>query len=201
MCCEIGRTLSASYNGSCCPGRNAFNLFSIGSELGSARSITLSSSSSPRTSSSPSPQISLSNGIIYVDGSSFSALLVTTASSTTQSTSSSSSPGLSLSSSSSPSSKTNPATTLASGHSGTNNGSSTVGVAVGTSIGAVVLVIASILLYRRWLRRRKVVEPRNQVLVENFESERVDDPQEMSGLQEHELPASARYLRQELPQP
>lgn len=201
MCCDISKNgFDPKRNGSCCRGPNVYNLFSIGSKLGTTKSVTMSSSASLETLSSPPPRISLSNGIIYVDGSSFSALVLTTAPSSTDFTSVSLSPNLSPSLSSSFSSKTKLATTLAPNHSRTN--SSTIGIAVGTSI-AVVLIIASIVIYRH-LRRKGSKTPRNQVEEMDNQIVRLEEthhPQEMSGHRDHELSASARYMRQELPQP
>ena len=75
---------------------------------------------------------------------------------------------------------------------------------MGTSI-AVVLVIASIVIYRH-LGRKGSKTPRNQVedmgiqVVRNCEPEEMYHPHEMSGHPDHELQVNARYLRQELPQ-
>lgn len=191
MCCDLAITFDARFNRSCCPGVNGINLFTIGSELDTATSITLSSSSAPDTSSSSSPRTSSSNSIIHIDGSSVFALPPTTALSSTNSTSSSFSlsTGFSI--------ETNSATTLESGHSGING--STIAIASGTSIGAAVLVITSLWIYRRRGRSGRKTHRKQVEAISRLEM--VDAPQEMSGKQDHELAASARDLTQELPQP
>lgn len=196
MCCDAGNSWDPQYNRSCCPGLNAINLFTIGSELGTASSITLSSSSRTETSSSSSSsRIPSPNSItIYIDGSSVSAPLSTTALSSTVSTSSSF--GLSPSYNSSFTSKTNSATRLASGHSRTHG--SIIAIVLGTLGSAVVLVITSIWIYRR--RGKNKRKPQRKQVEESSDPEIMCSTQEMSGQQAHELPTSVRYLTQELPQ-
>lgn len=207
MCCDVAST-SSRFNRSCCPGINAVNLFSIGSELGTAKSITLSSSPSFETSFSPSfqsssaplPRLSLSNDVIYVDGSSFSALSPPTARSSTEFTSTN------LSQSPGPNTKSSfeSTSTIEAARNHIKVNGSTIAIAVSTSIGAVVLIVVSILVYRRFGKKRQkssrspIEDPDNQV-IGSIEAEQVYDPQELLGHQDHELPASPRYLRQELP--
>ena len=199
MCCDVATFSDARYNRSCCPGVDTFNLFSIGSELGTATSFVLSSSSVSEISSTSSSRILSSNGVIHVDKFATLGLSFTTALSSANIAAS----GLSISPSltSSFSSETSSATTLASVHSSTTN-KSTVAMPVGVSIGAAVFVIASILSYRqcartpKMARRKKVRHDQN---VSTVGPEVINHPQELSGRQDHELPTSERYLTQELP--
>lgn len=73
---------------------------------------------------------------------------------------------------------------------------------VGVSIGAAVFFIASILTYRQCAKNRKMARQKkaqHEQTVSIVGPEVINNPQELSGRQDHELSTSERYLTQELP--
>lgn len=198
MCCDIAEVNLDYRNRSCCSGANAINLFIMGSRLGTATSITLSSSSLPSKPSSPAFSLSSST-----------SLSTTQLSSITNPASSSSlgplrsSPNPSLETSSPSPSLEISSSSVAQNHSAT--GGSTIAIAVSTSIGAMILIVAGFfLLYRR--RRGSRESENNRLVAEMSESkdrpQEISGPQgfEMSGLREFEVPTGSSYLRPELPE-
>ena len=185
MCCDISTNddpeILAQHNRSCCPGVDAINLFTMGSKLGTATSITLSSSASPSstltTLRSKTASTFASPSLSSIPNSSISFIPNSTLSSSLES---SSTAGSSISKQ--PTSAGRP-----------------IGIAVGTSAGAIALAIAGYLMYRRRKQRRRaigrspVVEPQQDYMTEIY------DPKEMPGDQGHELPANSGYIAQELP--
>lgn len=161
MCCDIA---VAERNGSCCPGNGAINLFTMGSKLGTATSIVLSSSTSFSISAT-----SLSNIDSPFSSSSLSSSL--------KSSSAASSP--------------------ASNQLTRSGRTITIAVAVSTSIGVVVLIIAGYLIYQHRQRKRRIIE-QNHIVEQRQNDMEPYDPKELSGQQEHELPASLRDITQEL---
>lgn len=63
MCCGITNSLSAQSNGSCCPEHDAINLFTIGSELGTAWSISHSATPKANINAAPTSLILTSSQI------------------------------------------------------------------------------------------------------------------------------------------
>ena len=169
MCCNILTVWSGEFNRSCCPGVGAINLFSIGSKPGTVKSITLSTSSSPSTRSSLSAAIITSRV-----SSSLSATPLIPAN--PQATSSD---GIVL-----PTSSSVPSPSKSKG--------STIAMAVGISVGALVLIIASYLIYRRLQRRNIRNAKQDQLVEESIESEEDHGPRELTGHPEHELPSSGQ---------
>ena len=196
MCCDILGLADKNHNGSCCSGKNAINRFSIGSKLGTARSLPVSQFPLPSSilvpTISPSATLSSINSTPAKSSSSFG-------SSSHPDSSSGLSPSLGRRSSlsSSPTSSSAPSSNQPAviGR--------TIAISVSTSVSAVVLIIAIFLIYQYLRKRRRKSEQNDAVQTQDptkfHGSIEVYEPKEISGHQEYELQASARYLTQELP--
>lgn len=170
MCCNILDTWTGEFNRSCCPGVGAINLFSIGSKPGTVKLTTLSTSSPSSTRSSRSENITSLNSLP-----SSSAALFQTAQPTTTSSDQTALP----------------ASTSAPTHSRSKG--STIAMAVGISVGALVLIIATYLIYRRLQRRNKKNPIQDHSVEEEEEVTELEEDcyaKELNGHQEHELPSS-----------
>lgn len=170
MCCNIQDTWNGDFNRSCCPGVGAINLFSIGSKPGTVKLIPLSTSSPPPTRSSRSDAITSS----ILSLSSSTTLFLTakpTAASSDELASPISSPA----------------------PSHFKSKGSTVAMAVGISVGALVLFIVSYLIYRCLQKRNKRNFKQDRLVEEEEkevpELEEVHHPKELDGHREHELPS------------
>ena len=124
MCWNISSASSTEYKGSCCPGANLRNLYFIGSKLGTVTSITLSTSASLLSASF----IQQARVWCFRD---FSVSIV-------------------------PNSSSNQAHPSVNSHSliPRLRQDPTTAIATGTSLGGIVLILASFLIYFR-IRRRK----------------------------------------------
>ena len=157
MCCEISPVDVSQNNRSCCSGKQAINQFSIGSKVGTVVLITLS------TTQQPSTTVSVSS----ITMASFSS------SASHSATSSSSITALSRT----------PFDLDPPDHSKTNG--STIGIAVGASVGAVTLIILCFLIYR--------YRPRRRVKATNSHTSEMEQNHIVNSFSRPELPGQGEY--------
>lgn len=165
MCCDISPDDVSQNNRSCCFGNQAINQFSIGSRVGTVSLIPLS------TSQPPSTTVSISS----IPVASFSS----SASHSTTSLSSTTAASLV------------PLGLGSADHSKING--STIGIAVGTSVGTVMLIIACFLTYQ-YRRRRRV-----KAKVEANPIMNLPNREDLPHQEEYELAMPIRELLTELP--
>ncbi len=175
MCCErFNREVGINTNKSCCPGALAINLFSLGTKLGSATSITLPlSSTQSRSIMSPTANAEDPELASLLSSASLRGLLPASSSS---------------SASVSPTLGGNPRPSV----SESNSSTATIAIATSTALGAVLLIFAGLLIYRCRQRRRRAPK-------QNY-TEEVFDAKEMSpeSSLRHEMPTGEGNFGSEL---
>lgn len=179
MCCDISNVDASHHNGSCCFGANAINLFSMGSKIGTATSITSSAPLSIPSKTAPSSSIITTSSSLSAR---LSANRISSIGSAPSSTSLSSSSAI---------------TSSVPDHSTTNG--TTIGIAVGASVGAIMLIITIFLIYQHRRNRKKEPEDNRMMEPEKSDVRDIFVSSELFGQPEHEMPTGRRDLRPELP--